>query len=291
MVCKKWVVAIGMFDGVHEGHRKVLEEAAGYARRCRVKSIAITFDHIPKNTLGALTTLEEKKELIKSAGIDAVKVLPFEKVRDLSPETFCRQYLSNNAVVFLGYNFRFGKDRSGDVSTVKRFAADVAVVEPVKFSGRVISSTLIKQLLHAGDIKTVNKYLGRNYRFSGATVSGFGIGKKLGYPTINIKVSPAKILPEGIFVSVTVLGGKRYRSATYIGRRPTFGAGPTAVETHILGRKSVPSESNPSVEILSKIRADMKFPSPQALATRIRKDVAACEKYFLSVSTGRTKNA
>ncbi len=290
MICKKKAVAIGMFDGVHRGHREVLEAAATYARSCRGTSTAITFDHIPKNSLGALTTLKEKINLIKSAGIDEVKVLPFEKVRGFSPSAFCRKYLNKDAAVFLGYNFRFGRDRSGDASTVKKYAADVAVIKPVKYSGKIISSTLIKKLLHAGKIEAVNRFLGRNYGFSGAAVSGFGIGRKLGYPTINMKVPPAKILPEGIFVSVTVLAGRRFRSATYIGRRPTFGGGPTAVETHILRKKNVPVDAAPTVELLLKIRGDMKFSSKQALADRIRKDIAACEKYFSSADAGSAKN-
>jgi len=156
------------------------------------------------------------------------------------------------------------------------------IVKPVKYKNQVISSTLIKKLLVSGDIKNANKYLKRNYGFSGAVVKGFGMGRILGYPTINMRVPAGKILPEGIFASFEVIRGRKYRSVTYIGKRPTFGKGATAVETHILEYKKIPGNFKMTVELLSKIRNDKKFSSPTELAKQIKKDITACKKYFSS---------
>ena len=283
MGIKKEVVTIGMFDGVHAGHKEVLKTAVNYAHESGVRSTAITFDHIPKNSYGAITTLEEKIALIRKSGIDNVKILPFEKIKNIPPEIFCRKYLKNNAVVILGYNFRFGKGRSGDTDTVKNYSAVVVVIKPVKYKNRVVSSTLIKKLLISGDIKNANKYLNRNYGFSGIAVKGFGIGRKLGYPTINMRVPFGKILPEGIFASFTSVNGRKYKSATYIGKKPTFGTGITTVETHIISRRKIPGGSNLFVELLLKIRNDRKFASLPGLAKQIEKDISACKKYFSGI--------
>lgn len=282
----KEVVTIGMFDGVHTGHRKVLETAADCAREHGVKSLAITFDHIPKNHYGALTTLGEKIKLIKEAGLDGVRVLPFERIKNMSAGLFCEKYIGKNRLAVLGYDFKFGKGRSGGIDMLKKYAAGVLVVKPVKLKNAVISSTLIKKLLVSGDLEKVNKYLGRNFGFSGSDVAGLGIGRKIGYPTLNIIVQPGKILPNGIFAAVTEIKKKRHISAVYIGKRPTFGMAAPTVETHIIGRKKVQAAPELAVELFSKIRDDIKFGSRAELASRIKADIAAIGAYFDGTKTG-----
>ncbi len=274
------VIAIGMFDGVHLGHQRVLKTAVDYARNYNSETIVFTFDSIPKNQSGVLSTLTEKIGLLKSQGIKKVRILPFNKIKNLIPENFLKLYLKNCFCIVIGYDFRFGKERHGSVKTIKNFCKKVIIVKPVKYKSKIISSTLIKKELIFGRIEHVNYLLGKNYTFDGKVIRGLGLGKKLGYPTANLSVEKEKLLPEGIFVSKVKIGKKKYRSMTYIGKRPTLGLSAKTVEVYILGFEGRLYGKKISVELLSKIRNDKKFPSVKKLAQRIRNDLKITQRYF-----------
>ena len=277
---KKKVIAIGMFDGVHLGHQRVLKTAIDYARKNNSETVVLTFDSIPKKQSGMLSTLTEKIRLIKSQGIKKVRVLPFNKIKNLIPENFLKLYLKNCFCIVIGYDFRFGKERRGSVKTIKNFCKKVIIVKPVRYKSKIISSTLIKKELISGRIEQVNCLLGQNYTFEGKVIRGLGLGKKLGFPTANLTVEKEKLLPEGIFISQVKIGSKKYRSMTYIGRRPTLGLSAKTVEVYILGFEGRLYGKKISVELLSKIRNDKKFLSVKKLAQRIRNDLKITQRYF-----------
>lgn len=277
---KKKVFVIGMFDGLHLGHRKVLKTAVDYALRNNSETIVLTFDSIPKNRSGVLSTLTEKIRLIKSQGIKKIRILAFNKIKSLSPESFLRLYLKNCFCIVIGYNFKFGRKKQGSVKTIKNFCKRVIIVKPVGYKKKVISSTLIKKELLFGRIAQVNKLLGENYTFEGKVTEGLGLGRKLGFPTANLAVEKGKILPAGIFISQVKIGNKKYPSITYIGRRPTLGSSAKTIEVYILGFDGQLYGRKISVELLSKIRNDKKFSSVKKLAEWIRNDLKITQKYF-----------
>jgi len=279
-VMKKKVVAIGMFDGVHLGHRKVLKTAVDYARNYNSETVVLTFDSIPKKQSGMLLTLAEKIRLIKSRGVKKIRVLPFNEIKNLIPENFLKLYLKNCFCIVIGYNFRFGKKRRGTVKTIENFCKKTIIVKPVRYESKTISSTLIKKELLAGKIEKINRLLGQNYTFEGKVIRGLGFGKKLGYPTANLIVEKEKILPEGIFISRSEIGSKKYHSITYIGRRPTLGLSAITVEVYILGFAGRLYGKKISVELLSKIRNDKKFLSVEKLVQQIKNDLEITKSYF-----------
>lgn len=274
------VIAIGMFDGLHLGHKRVLKTAVDYARNYNSETVVLTFDSIPKKQSGMLSTLTEKICLIKSQGIKKVRILPFNKIKNLIPENFLKLYLKNCFCIVIGYDFRFGKERRGNVKTIKNFCKKVIIVKPVRYKSKIISSTLIKKELIFGRIEQVNCLLGQNYTFEGKVIRGLGLGKKLGYPTANLSVKKEKLLPEGIFISQVKISKKKYRSITYVGRKPTLGLSAKTVEVYILGFEGQLYGKKISVELLSKIRNDKKFLSVKKLAQRIRNDLKITQRYF-----------
>ncbi|MDO8734702.1 MAG: riboflavin biosynthesis protein RibF, partial [Elusimicrobiota bacterium] len=267
-------------DGVHLGHQKVLKTAVDYARNYNSETVVLTFDNIPKKQFGMLSTLTEKIRLIKSQGIKKVRILPFNKIKNLIPKNFLKLYLKNCFCIVIGYDFRFGKKRRGSVKTIENFCKKTIIVKPIRYKSKIISSTLIKKELISGRIEQVNYLLGKNYTFEGKVIRGLGLGKKLGFPTANLTVEKEKILPEGIFISQVKIGKKIYRSMTYVGRKPTLGLSAKTVEVYILGFEGRLYGEKISVELLSKIRNDKKFLSVKKLSQRIRNDLKITQRYL-----------
>ncbi|OQA91636.1 MAG: Riboflavin biosynthesis protein RibF [Elusimicrobia bacterium ADurb.Bin231] len=276
----KHIAAIGFFDGVHIGHIKVLKTALLCGKRCGGAVDAVTFDHIPKNTAGMITALDERIALIKSVGIKKTVVLPFAKIKNLSPETFCSGYLKKYDLIVVGYNFKFGKNRLGTVATLKRYVKKVIVVKPVRFKGITVSSTEIKRCIIAGDIRRVTKFLGRGYYVKGRVIKGRAAGRLMGYPTANIKVDKNKLLPAGIFASLNYIGKKEYKGVTYIGKIPTLGLKNRTFETHLLDFKKTFYGNVLKTKLLVKLRDDRKFVSMEELKFQISRDISAANKFF-----------
>jgi len=222
--------------------------------------------------------------LLKDAGVDRVLVLPFKNVSDMGADEFISKYLKGYCGAVVGYDFRFGKNRTGDASTLKRHIGVVKTVRPVVLRGSVVSSTAIKRLLVSGNLKEANRCLGKNYFVLGRVTKGRGVGRTLGYPTANIEVEKYKLLPAGIFASVTEICGKKYGSATYIGSRPTFGGHMKAVEVYIPGFKGNLYGKCLRTEIVAQIRRDKKFSSTEELAGQIKKDLASAEKMLRKIN-------
>lgn len=279
-------LTIGTFDGVHRGHQALLRRARDYARSQGFESAALTFRRPPQNELGhpkpLLLPPDEKLSLLADH-VDRVGVLDFQTVRYLTPEAFVGEILHGTydaRFIVTGSDFKFGRDRSGDVDTLRALGASygmgVEVVEPVDADGRPISSTAIRQLLREGNVRDAADLLGRSPRLVGRVVSGAGEGKRIGYPTANLNVDPEVLLPaDGIYAAWThMTDDGRYPSALYVGKRPTYNAQERSVEVHLLAPpERMLNDLTLRVELVDRVRADEKFDSVEALKAQIATDI------------------
>lgn len=241
------VVALGYFDSVHKGHRKVIEEAQALAREIGASVTVFTFD----GNLRAALSLKGDKCVYSLK--ERVKIFEEMGVKDVFVQKVDFNFLSTGKLAFLnklnkklnikayvcGEDYRFGKFAQGTVEDLKKYAAAnsqaVRIVETVSKDGKKVSSSRIKAFLAAGDIKAANELLIRHYSFDGTVFRDRGVGASLGFPTANIKVEKHKQpLKEGVYGGRAVVDGAEYKAVINFGTRPTFGGGETLIEAHLL---------------------------------------------------------
>ena len=284
------VAATGFFDGVHKGHRKVLDTLCSIARKEGKRSAVVTFWPHPRSVLqqGAdnlrlLNSLEEKRELIKQAGVDEFWVLPFSREFSmLSSREFVAEYLRDKFAVstlIIGYDHRMGHSSTETQEDFIHMAAEegVNVVRVSEFveDDLTVSSTKIRNYLVAGELDRANDFLGYNYSLKGVVVSGKKLGRKIGFPTANLALyEPLKVIPGGGVYGVKVeLLGKVYKGVCNIGTRPTVNlTEERTIETHILDFNEDIYGLDMRVEFFFKIRDEVKFASLEELASQIEKD-------------------
>jgi riboflavin kinase/FMN adenylyltransferase len=263
-------VAIGTFDGVHRGHRRVIDAALAAGLR----STVVTFDPHPRTLFGAsvelLSTLERRLELIEETGIEDVLVLHFdEQLAALAPELFCEAVLraSGAEVVAAGEGFRFGRERGGDLALLERMGFDVRRVPLVDN----VSSSHIRSLLTAGDVEHAAALLGRPYEVEGTVVLGDQRGRLLGFPTANLDTPPGLLVPAlGIYAGFT-LG---HRTAISIGTNPHYGGAERRVEGHLLDFDDDLYGQRLRFELWQRLRDEAAFGSEAELIEAIDRDVA-----------------
>ncbi|OGD20117.1 MAG: riboflavin biosynthesis protein RibF [Candidatus Aminicenantes bacterium RBG_16_63_16] len=285
-------VAAGNFDGLHLGHQKILRFLVERARRESLRAVVLTFSPHPEKVLGRsqtamIQTLPQRLEGFRSAGVQAVLVAPFTRTfAGLSVTDFIERVLVGSLGardIIIGSDFRFGRGRLGGIRDLKIAGrgADFRVhpVSPVRRRGRVVSSSHIRQLLAAGAVEEAAVFLGHPYEIVGRVVGGSARGRTLGYPTANLKPEN-EIIPAGVFLTSTVVGGKEHPSVTNIGTRPTFGCGPVRVETFLLNYRGDLYRRRVGLRFIRKLRSERAFPSAESLAGQIRSDVRAAGRYF-----------
>ena len=268
----RFAVAVGTFDGVHLGHRRVIETALGTGLPVRV----VTFEPHPRVVLGnfveALATLERRLELLAEHGVEETSVVDFTlEVAQLEPEEFAGQQLRDAAVVVAGADFRFGRKRRGDLELLERLGYDVLAVPLLEG----VSSTEIRRHLHAGEVKEAARLLGRPPELDGIVVGGDQRGGTLGYPTANLAVDAGLLVPAyGIYAGAAL----DHRAAISIGTNPHYGGEERRIEPHLLdfdgdlyGRRLV-------VELWERLRDEQVFEDEQALVDQIARDVEATRK-------------
>ena len=262
-------VAVGTFDGVHLGHLRVIEAA----RRAGLRTSVVTFDPHPRAVLGGrvelLATLERRLELLAGAGVEDVLVLPFdEKLAALSAEEFAEQILRGIGAetIAAGETFRFGRGREGDLDLLERLGFDVRRVPLVEN----ISSSRIRELLHAGDPRRAATLLGRPPEVEGVVVHGDGRGRELGFPTANLDV-PDRLLvpPDGVYAGATL----DRRAAVSIGTNPHFDGVERRVEAHLLDFDGELYGQRLVVEVWASLREQRRFESLEELVAAIGDDV------------------
>lgn len=302
---KNTVITLGTFDGIHVGHKKIIERVVAKSSFYGGRSFLITFDPHPRSIVSEdhkiqiLSTLEEKLLLLKSLGIQNVLVIRFTKeFSQLSANEFFRNYVLNGIGVreiVIGHDHHFGKGRDGDedklIELGKANDFKVSAVEAVKIDSAIVSSTKIRNLLIAGAVRTANLFLDRHYSFSGKVVTGDKRGKALGFPTANIELdNPAKLIPAiGIYAVEFFVknDNKKYTGVMSIGKRPTFyNEGKITTEVFIFDFDKIIYDEKITVNVIERIRGEEKFSSVEELVTQMKKDVKAGIE-ILSRQTGK----
>lgn len=290
------VVAIGNFDGVHLGHRENLSAVVAEARALGVRSVAVTFDPHPQQFLHPakapqlLTPMDERIRLLAATGIDAVLVLRFDAALAALPShefvrTILVQALGVRAV-HEGGNFRFGHRARAGVAQLQKYGVEfgfaVHVHEPVSVRGLEVSSSALRELVAAGDMRRARWMLGRPFAVLSTPARGRGIGARLLVPTVNLAAYDGLLPAFGVYITRLTVGSRRFQAVTNVGNRPTFGAASFAVESHILDFEPVDlDEQTPlELEFLLRLRPETEWPSPEALKAQIFKDVAKAQRYF-----------
>lgn len=282
-------VALGVFDGVHLGHRALVVHLVRGARAAGATAIAVTFDPLPIEVLApgappsALSDAEERTALLRGAGADAVALLRFDGTfAALAPEAFVASLTGAGAIdrVVVGGDFRFGHGRSGDLRLLRELGLqrgfEVDEFPPLAVGGAIVSSTRIRNALRAGEVELAAALLGRPYAVRGTVVHGEQRGRGLGYPTINIETPPARLLPkDGIYAMWVEVGGARRGAAASLGLRPTFGSGPRRLEAFLLDFSGELYDAPVRASFVRHLRDELAFETPEALAAQIARDVEA----------------
>ena len=273
-------VALGRFDGVHLAHKAVISAAA--QNKAGLIPAVFTFcDNPGKAAHSVLTTQAEKVELIEECGIKLLINSHFETVRNLSAEEFVQQVLCdslNAKAVYCGYNYRFGKGACADAETLKELCAQrgisVTCTNEIVLSGFSVSSTAVRNLLAEGKVKTAAELLSYNYSLKGNIIHGNALGRTIGTPTLNVKVSKEKQLPlYGVYATLATIDGKVYKSVTNIGLKPTVGSDAPTVETYLLDTQGDFYSKDAKIELVDFIRTEQKFSSLEELRSVINQDV------------------
>ncbi|GBC98432.1 Riboflavin biosynthesis protein RibF [bacterium HR17] len=283
-------ISIGVFDGVHRGHRELVRVLREATERRRWRALVLTFANHPQEVLNPpppplLTTIEERLELLRETGADEVLVLPFTRdLSQFSAERFCREVLVDALgcrLLVVGHDFALGRQREGTVPRLQELGLmlgfEVTVAPTVLEGGEPVSSSRIRQSLLVGAVAAANALLGAPYRLRGVVVPGAGRGKRLGFPTVNLRVPANKLLPRhGIYAARFVAPMGTWGAAVYIGTRPTFGETQPVVEAHLLDFDGViPLGTDATVQLLSFVRPDQYFERTEDLIAQMQADVAA----------------
>lgn len=284
------VLSIGTFDGLHLGHQKLLARMREIARLEELQSIVVTYKDHPAFVLSqkALPKLlcpwEIKQQELMKLGIDRVEVLEFDaELAATSAEDFLEKILIPRwqpKVIVVGYDSHFGKDRRGNriflEDRAEQFGYRVEYISPQLYGGNPVSSTIIRELLCQGDIKTANDLLGRYYRLSGKVGKGIARGREFGFPTANLILSnPHQLLPrEGIYLSRAILGESRFFGLTNIGKSPTVKhTGIVEIETFLMDFSGDIYGDSLQVELISYLREEKMFANTDALVQAMRMDL------------------
>lgn len=291
------VLTIGKFDGLHRGHEKLLSHLL-QKRGKGLKSVVFTFDIPPKKLTDGdgqrlLSTNSEKQALFAERGIDYLVLCPFTpEIMCMEPEDFVDRIVNrlNVKSIVVGEDCRFGHNRRGDhrllAELAKRYGYELKVVEKLKFEGRDISSTYIREEITKGNMEIAAQLLGHPYSIDGIVETGNQIGRTIGIPTANIEAEPVKLLPPfGVYASTIDIRGAQYYGIANIGRKPTIrpkegDRNPVGVEMHILHFHEDIYREPVRISFHAYERPEIRFESISDLQAQIKKDIAFSEHYF-----------
>lgn len=286
-------MALGNFDGIHAGHRELIKVLTSFG----LPSVVYTFEEHPlncifgKGSVLSINTNSEKAEVFDSLGVDFTVFADFDEVRDMSPETFVDEVLINRlsaCEVVCGYNYRFGKNGSGDADLLSRLLKErgsrLTVVSEVSVDGAPVSSTEVRRALLEGDMERAERLLGRPFFMNSTVVHGKALGRQMGFPTINETFDEGRlILPYGVyFARCVVKGGESHIAVVNVGIRPTVNStDPTpTVEAHIIDFEGDLYGRDVRVEFIKKHRDERKFANLDGLREQISSDITECKGFF-----------
>jgi riboflavin kinase/FMN adenylyltransferase len=288
---------IGIFDGVHLGHRRLISLLLEDAREKGVSSCVVTFHPHPQKVLRGIDVpliypIRERFRLLEKEGVDVTVCYSFTKeFASLSAEQFISDMLVgrlNIKSIFVGPDFFFGRGREGNINLLldmgKNYGFETRRVEPAIQEGEVISSTNIRKLIEEGMVRKAARFLGDPFSIEGTVKEGERRGRKLGFPTANVDTD-WEILPKrGVYVTWAHLDGERFESITNVGVRPTFGENKLLVETHIIDFKDDLYGRPIRIEFVDRLRDERRFESIDALVAQISRDVKRTKEIFSGVS-------
>lgn len=288
------VMTVGSFDGIHLGHRHILDDVVRKAKELNGTPALLTMNPHPReyfssgNAPNLLCDFQKKIELLEGLGIEVVYVLPFNESTSAMPaETFIQSLLHDRCHVkslIVGHDCRFGKDARGTFQLLKEKADelgyDVEQVPPITIAAERVSSTLIRERILQGDLETVEKLLGRKYSVSGQVQSGRGVGATIGFPTANIKPFHTAIPAQGVYVAEARVGDQLIPAAVNIGIAPTIRNEDITIEAHLLDFDEDITGKDIEIIFHHRVRPERKFPSREALIEQITKDVDTVRDYF-----------
>jgi riboflavin kinase/FMN adenylyltransferase len=284
---KDTLLTIGVFDGVHLGHKYLLSQLTKQAKEQDLLSGVVTFNRHPHEVLAPqtklpfLTDLAQRINLLKNEGVEAIFTLSFtSELAQLSARQFAsllKKYLRMRGMV-IGPDFALGQTREGNVDILRTLGQDmgfsVTVIPPVMINGEVVSSTAIRNALANGDMKRVLNLVGRPFSLNGRVTTGAGRGVELGFPTANLDIDPGQALPaDGVYATWTDIDGQAYQSMTNIGRQPTFGGSQRVVEVYILDYHSNLYGRELKIDIMERLRGEKQFDTPEELKKQITEDI------------------
>lgn len=299
----KTAVTVGMFDGVHLGHRQLLSRLIGLSSQKGLQPLVVTFENHPRQLLDPLTaprllnTRSERLSLLEACGVTNVALVRFDKsTADLSACSFVRRFLLDRLdmrMLLLGYDNTFGSRANNDFDRLPELAQECGFEimrdEAVMLDGVEVSSTKIRKALETGDVEAAAAMLGRAFSLSGKVVHGRGIGRGLGFPTANIEAGDtSKIIPyDGVYALRVEVGGTSFPAMANLGGRPTFNETERVLEVHIIGFEGMLYDSSLKVEFLRRLRDIKSFDGSDALAAQMAVDRQEAVRVFEKMTTGR----
>lgn len=287
---KPTAITIGTFDGVHIGHRKIIERLVTSAKRYNLQSTILTFFPHPRMVLQQdvglrlLNTIDERKDILKSTGIDNLIIYPFTKdFSRFSAQEYIEEILVkklNAKRVIIGYDHHFGRNRSADIHDLRNYAIEygfeVEEIPEQDIDEVSVSSTKIRKALKNGNLEKANRYLGAPFMFSGKVVRGKQMGRKLGYATANLHIEEEyKLIPkDGVYLVKSTFKDKTYFGMMNIGTNPTVGGTVQSIETHFFGWDGNLYGYRLKIELLKRIRDEINFDTVEELVEEMKKDEA-----------------
>lgn len=282
------VVTVGTFDGVHVGHQKILQKLILRAKEHDLKAVVLTLFPHPRMVLNKdsdlklLLTIEERKNQLKKLGIDEVVIMPFTKTfSHLSPLEYVGNILLNELntkYIIIGYDHRFGKNRSANILDLKQFGEqfsfEVEEISALEVESVAVSSTKIRKALANGDIGTANTYLGYPYFLTGKVIKGRGLGRTIDFPTANISIDESyKLIPKnGVYVVKAAINNREVSGMMNIGTKPTVDGTQQSIEAHWFGVSDNLYDIVIKIELLERLRDEHKFESLDALKNQLKTD-------------------
>jgi len=301
---KNPVFTTGTFDGVHTGHQVIIRRLNQLAANSNGENIILTFHPHPRmvlhkddSNLKLLNTLEEKTSLLSKYGVDNLVVTPFSKeFSQLTAEQYVEDFIWKKFYprkVVMGFNHRFGNNRTGDIELMtamgKKLGFEVEEIEAQMVENISVSSTKIRNALTGGEIETANSLLGHPYTLTGKVVTGEHLGKKLGFPTANLKIEDAdKLIPaNGVYAVIVKVDETNFGGMLNIGFRPTFNGKKQTIEVHIFDFNEEVYGMNIGVDLVASIRKEMKFNSVDELIHQLKKDKEFSLKILRALKTNK----
>lgn len=294
-IAKGPILTLGNFDGLHLGHRKIIEKLNGRARRLGLPSAVYTFEPHPLKVVAPqkspplIVDTETKKGLMEALGIDFMVIAEFTKeFAAKHPRVFVEEEIVplRPKEVWVGHDFSFGKAKAGTVDYLRLLGAEfgfsVHVIPAYKKGGEVVSSSRIRKLVAEGKLPEAARLLGRDFSIKGKVVRGKDMGKALGYPTANIAPASELVPGGGVYAAFAIVAGKRRKAVVNIGTAPTFGGKEKCVEAHILGFRGDIYGKKIEVAFIKRLRGEKAFDSKEALVRQIAKDVERAERLLRS---------